>query len=116
MNILSEEDLKGIMVNAGNRQVIICKYGLALFNRYKWSITYANYFLHRQEGGRIIPFHRELLGLHKSNKIIKFRNGNRLDCRLYNLRTIEVKKELGRFPLNNTLQKGYNKYYLSAIS
>jgi|SRR5271165_6852944 len=89
---LDEEHLKGMLVNAGDRRVRICKHGLSLFDSCKWYITYSNYYLHFQMGrGKIIPFHRVLLELYRSDEIVKFRNGNTLDSRLCNLVTRSIR-------------------------
>lgn len=88
--ILESSDLNGIPIQIGNKHVILDRYGVILFNEYKWYITFTNWYLHRWEpntSGKLVAFHRQLLGLHDTNEHVKFANGNRLDCRIVNLRT-----------------------------
>jgi hypothetical protein len=93
--VLDEEHLKGMWVDVGDRRIRLCKFGLDLFVKYRWKITFDNYFLHRHEkvpyrsGVRyaVVPFHRELLGLYRSDEQVWFRNGDKFDYRLCNLYT-----------------------------
>lgn len=98
--LLNKEDVNGLFVSIGNRRLRIDRYGYLLWKKYKWSVTYSNFYPHRYENGRLIAFHRQLLGLHKTNEKIRFDNGNRFDCRIANLecRTIDFWLDPVDFP------------------
>lgn len=83
---INEEDIKGFYVNVGDRRVRIDKYGIDLYKKYKWIINYSYYYPHRWDcNHNLIAFHREILQLHNTSNVVKFINGNSLDCRLANL-------------------------------
>ena len=93
--LLTKQDVEGFFVDIavssggfeGRRQVRVDRYGYLLWQEYKWNITYQNWFAHRFEDGKLIAFHRQLLNLHGSSEVVRFDNGNMLDCRIINLNT-----------------------------
>lgn len=59
-----------------------CREGQVLYQKYNW---YLGKYLYRQEKGKTIYFHREIIDA-KENQHVDHINGNRLDNRLKNLR------------------------------
>lgn len=85
--ILSIEDIRGIPVTVDGRSMLVDWLGYNLWRKYKWSSTITHILPHRYENGRVILFYRELLQLQGTREIVRFRNGNKFDCRLANLET-----------------------------
>ena len=96
---LGRIDVVGIGVPISEeRAVLLDRYGWRLFKQYGtakngWKYNYSILHLHRVEpvmkGDRVIYktvlFHKELLGV-ESRSLVRFRNGDRLDLRVINLR------------------------------
>lgn len=67
--------------------MIVDACGYELWKKHKWTWSYGNFFPHRREEGKVIPFWKDMLGLVGTREPVMYMNGDKFDCRLANLQT-----------------------------